>query len=326
MRRRDFIAALTVTAIDWHQVARAEAPAVPVVGILGLRGADDSPEFMVAFRRALAKGGFVDGQNIVLQERWANNDQVRLPALAAELARLGPTVVFTTGGLLSARAAQAVTSTIPVVFIMAADPVAGGLVTSLARPGGNLTGVSFLSTVLAGKRLELLRETVPNMGIAVIVNPSSPSSANEARELEAISNASGQPIRRLEASSSVAIDSAFAMLARYPLSALIVTSDPFLGDQRERIIELAKHGRIPVISFERDFAEAGGLMSYGANVEDAYRLCANYVIRILKGDKPTELPVLQPTRFELVVNLQTARALGLTIPQSILLRADEVIE
>jgi putative ABC transport system substrate-binding protein len=183
-----------------------------------------------------------------------------------------------------------------------------------------------LSTALAGKRLELLREAVPHARIAAIVDPTSPTSQNEAHELEDISTTSGQPIHRLDASTPAAIDDAFATLARQSASALIVTTDVFLGDQREGMVAVAKQHRIPVISFERDFAEAGGLMSYGSSVEDAYRLCAGYVARILKGDKPADLPVMQPTRFELVVNLRTARAIGVTIPQSILLRADEVIE
>jgi putative ABC transport system substrate-binding protein len=326
MKRRKLIVALTATAIGWREAARAQTRAVPIVGTLSVRSASDSPEFMVAFRRALAEGGFVDGQNIVVEERWANNNPPSMPALAAELVRLRPTVIFTSGGILSARVAQAATSTIPVVFAAGSDPVAGGLVASLARPGGNLTGITFLSTALAGKRLELLREAVADARIAAIVDPTSPTSQNEARELEDVSTTSGQPIHRLDASTPAAIDDAFATLARQSASALIVTTDVFLGDQRERVVALAKQYRIPVISFERDFAEAGGLMSYGSRVEDAYRLCAGYVVRILKGDKPADLPVMQPTRFELVVNLQTARTIGVTIPQSILLRADEVIE
>ena len=326
LRRREFIT-LVGGATAWPLAAYAQPPAMPVIGFLSSRAPDDTPNVTAAFRQGLREAGYVEGQNVAIEYRWANNQHERLPQLATELVRRQVQVIAATGGNVSAFAAKAATATLPIVFTVGGDPVNLGLVASLSRPGGNLTGVSLLLGLLGAKRLELLREVVPLATmIGVLINPTNPSAETYVSDAQEAARALGQQIHILNASTDLEIEAAFATLAQLRAGALLVTTDVFFSVRRNQIVELAARQAVPTIYEFRDYTIVGGLMSYGPIIADAYRQCGIYVGRILKGDKPADLPVVQPTKFELVINLKTAKALGLTIPEAFLLRADEVIE
>ena len=281
-----------------------------------------------ADRQGLKEAGFVDGENLAIEYRWAEGQFDRLPALAAELVRRRVSLIAATGGWSSALAAKAATTTIPIVFNVGEDPVRLGLVASLARPGGNLTGINFLNNELAAKRLELLRELVPGAAhVAVLVNPANATTAETAlRDAQVAARAMGLQIQVLNASTSGEINAAFAGLARERPDALFVAGDGFFLSRRVQMVNLASRHAVPATYADRPFAEAGGLMSYGSNAEDAFRQAGVYAGRILKGAKPADLPVVQPSKFELVINAETARMLGLNVPATLLASADEVIE
>jgi putative tryptophan/tyrosine transport system substrate-binding protein len=325
MRRREFITLLGGAVATWPLAALAQRPpAMPVVGYIDI---GDQSHYLAAFNRGLAETGYVVGQNAAVEFRSAAGQYDRFPQLAAELVRRNVTVIAT-AFTPAALAAKAATSTIPIVFSTAADPVKIGLVASLARPGGNATGISFFSAELAAKRLGLLRELVPAAAhIAVLVNPTDATRAESTlRDVEAAARVIGLEVRVLEASTSGEIDAAFASIVRDHADALFVAPDGFFNTRRVQLATLAARHAIPATYAVRDYAEVGGLMSYGASDTDASRQAGIYAGRILKGEKPTDLPVLQPTKFELVINLQTAKAIGLTVPDKLLVAADEVIE
>ena len=301
---------------------------MPVIGFLHPTSPDAFADRLRAFRQGLKETGYVEGENVAIEYRWAEGQIDRLPALAAELVRRQVAVIAATGGTAAALAAKAATTTIPIVFIVAEDPVRLGLVASLARPGGNLTGVNFFNAELAAKRLELLRELVPGAArVAVLVNPANATNAETTlRDVEPAARAMGLQIQVLNASTSREIDAAFATFARERPDALFVGGDAFFTSRRVQLAHLAARHAIPAIYAAREYAEVGGLMSYGANITDACRQVGVYAGRILKGAKPADLPVVQATKFELVINAETARMLGLTVPPTLLARADEVIE
>jgi putative ABC transport system substrate-binding protein len=308
-------------------IAEAQQPSTKTarIGYLSLRSGPS--HFDEAFRQGLRELGYVEGQNISVEYRWADWKPDRIPALAEELVRLKVDVIVSAGGGPTSRAVGKAVKTIPVVFLMGGDPVGTGLVASLARPGGNLTGVSLLTSELNAKRLELLKQAVPGVSrVAVLVNPTSPTAGAVLKELESAAQTLKVKLQVLEARDPQAIDGAFAAMKRERAGALLVANDPMFFAQRERIVGLAAKSRLPGIFEWREFAEAGGLLSYGTNVADMYRRLASYVDKILKGVKPADLPVEQPTRFELVINAKTAKALGLTIPPSFVFRADHVIQ
>jgi putative tryptophan/tyrosine transport system substrate-binding protein len=329
MKRRDFIALLGGAAASaWPRAALAQQPPMPVIGFLDSRLPDALTDRMRGFRQGLKEAGFVEGENVAIEYRWAENRAERLPALAADLVRRRVTVIATSGGPAVAHAAKAATTTIPVVFLAADDPVRRGLVASIARPGGNLTGVNFLNNELAAKQLELLRELVPAAKrIVALINPANAMIAEVTlRDAELAARAMGLQFKVFNASTSRDIDAAFANLARDRPDALFVGGDPFFNSRRLQLALLAMRHALPATYSGREYAEAGGLMSYGTDVTDAYRQMAVYAGRILKGAKPADLPVVQATKFELVINHQTARILGLAVPSSLLSIADEVIE
>ncbi len=306
--------------------ARAQQPAMAVIGFLSSLSPTAAPSFPAAFRAGLSETGYVEGRNLAIEFRWAEGHYDRLPGLAAELVRLKVSVIAATGGLGTAQAAKAATTSIPIVFTSGFDPVALGLVSSLNKPGGNVTGASFFSGQLSAKRLEILRSLVAFTSIATLINPRNPNFASELKETEAAGTSLGQKVRILNASDSHDIVELSAMLAKDPPSAFLVSSDPFLLSQRNEIIALAARYRIPAIYAEREFAAAGGLISYGASIPDGYHQAGLYVGQILKGASPGDLPIMQPTKFDLVINLRTAKALGIVVPDKLLALADEVIE
>jgi putative ABC transport system substrate-binding protein len=325
MNRRAFITLLWGTAAAWPLTARGEHRGVPVVGYLHGAAPETYAPMLAAFRAGLKEMGYVEGQNVAIEYRWAENQLHRLPSLAAELVQRQVAVIATGGGQPPAEAAKRASTTIPVVFVTSL-PVEAGLVATLSSPGGNLTGVDVFTWLLGPKRLELLRELVPNPGqIAMLINPS----ATEDLSVKAVQDAAlaiGQPIDRLDARDEQEIDTAFAKLRELRVSALLVISDPLFTSHRHQIVALANHHRIPAVYPLREYVAAGGLISYGASITDAYRQSGVYVGRILHGAQPRDLPILQPTKFDLVINLKTAQALGITVAPSLLARADEVIE
>jgi putative ABC transport system substrate-binding protein len=326
MRRRAFIFALGGAAA-WPFGARAQQSAMPVIGFLNPASPDGMGDRLRGFRRGLKESGYVEGENVAIDYRWADNQVERLPALAADLVRRRVAVIVTAGPL-SISAAKAATTTIPTLFLAAEDPVKLGLVASLAQPGGNLTGINLLSGELASKRLELLREMLPTTTrLAVLVNPTNPTNQESMmRDLEPAVRSMGLQMRVLSASTSGEINAAFATFADERPDAIFVSIDIFLNSRRVQLANLASRHAIPTSFAFRDCAEVGGLMSYGSDVADAFRQVGVYAGRILRGAKPAELPVVQATKFELVINNQTAHMLGLTVSPSLLARADEVIE
>ena len=326
MNRRSFITLLAGSAA-WPMAARAQQSVMPVIGYLDTRSPDAVADRLRAFRQGLKDTGYVERENVGIEYRWAEGQYDRLPELAAELVRRPVTAIVATS-TSSALAAKAVTTTIPVVFLVAEDPVRLGLVASLARPGGNLTGINFFASELAAKRLELLRELVPGATrITVLVNPANTMTTEAAlRDAVPAARAIGLQTRVLNASTSLEIDAAFASIVREQLDALFVAVDPFLISRRAQLVNLASRHAIPATFPSREFTEIGGLMSYGANIPEAYHQVGVHAARILKGAKPADLPVEQSSKFELVINSSTARMLGLTVPTTLLASADEVIE
>jgi putative ABC transport system substrate-binding protein len=328
MRRREFIAALGGAAAAWPLTARAQQAAMPQVGLLDPRSPEGMTERLRAFRQGLKETGYVEGETVGVEYPWAENQMDRLPGLAAGLVRQSVAVIVTPGGVASALAAKASTTIIPIVFVVGEDPVARGLVASLARPDGNLTGVNFLSTELTAKRLELLSSLVPGAArVAVLINRANETNAETTlRDIEPAARTMGLQIEILNASNNREIDAAFDILARNRPDALFVGLDPFFNSRRIQIVHLASHHRMPAIYGNRDFVEAGGLMSYASSIADAYHQAGIYTGRILKGAKPVDLPIVQARKLDLVISLRTARLLGLTVPPTLLARADEVIE
>jgi putative tryptophan/tyrosine transport system substrate-binding protein len=323
MRRREFIAALGGAAA-WPMVARGQQPAMPVIGFLNSASPGPFALLLSAFHEGLKDGGYIEGNNVTLEYRWADGQYDRLPALAADLVRRRVTLIAATGGTVTARAAKAATTTIPVLFVSGADPVGDGLVSSFNRPGGNVTGVSVYTSELAPKRLELLRELVPKATkIAVLVNPENHA---DSRDVQNMMERTGLPLLTLRARVDTDLEREFVSASRQGAQALLVSADPFFNSQRTQLVALAARFAMPAAYPWSEYAKAGGLVSYGTSIPGAYRQIGQYVTRILKGEKPADLPVQLPTKFEFVVNLRTAKALGIDVPTSILLRADEVIE
>jgi ABC-type uncharacterized transport system substrate-binding protein len=327
MRRREFVTLLGGTAAAWPLAVRAQQPATQVVGYLANATPAGFAHFLAAFRRGLGEVGYTEGQNVTIEYRWAEGQHDRLPGLVADLIGRRVAVIMATGGDAPARAAKAATTTIPIVFTGGSDPVRAGLVASLSRPGGNATGVINISTELTAKRLRVFRELVPKAElIAVLFNPASPDADGQVKEIQQVASTLGQRIDILNASSERDFDAVFEAIIERRSGALFVSGDPLFTSRRARLVALAAQHAIPASYSFRDFALSGGLMSYGANLLDVHRQAGVYVGRILKGAKPDDLPVLQPTKFDLVINRKTAKALGLTIPPMLLALADEVIE
>jgi putative ABC transport system substrate-binding protein len=328
MRRRDFITLVGGAAVAWPFPASAQQQAtMPVIGYIGAGSPTAGAQMLAILRHNMAEVGYVDGRNVTFEARWAEGQYDQLPAIASEFARRRVAVIIATGGTAPALAAKAATSTIPIVFSVTDDPVALGLVASLARPGGNATGVSFLLAELGAKQLGLLRELVPSATlVGLLVNPSNTTSDRQTSDVEAAASGLGLRIDVVRASNSREIETAFATLIRDRVSALLVGTDPFLYSRRVQLATLAARHAFPTIYPVRENAEAGGLMSYGTSLTEVYRQVSAYTVRILKGAKPADLPVVQSTKFELVINSSTARALALEIPPSLLATADEVIE
>jgi putative tryptophan/tyrosine transport system substrate-binding protein len=327
--RRAFITLLGgAVATAWPLAARAQNPAVPVIGFLSIRSPDTDAPLMVSFRQGLNAGGFVEGSNVAVEYRYAQGLPSRLPSLVSDLVGRQVALIVTTGGAQAALAAKSATTTIPIVFTIGADPVKAGLVQSLNRPGGNLTGVTTSYDEAAPKRLGLLREILPQSTIiGVLVNPADPITANgETNDMREAARSVGQRIEILQASTERDIDLAFASLIDMRANALVVAPDALFATQAHQLVALAARHAIPTLYWRREFAKAGGLMSYGSNLADALHTLGVYAARILKGEKPRDLPIQRPTKFELVVNVKAAKAIGLVIPESFLARADEVIE
>jgi putative ABC transport system substrate-binding protein len=326
MKRRDFITLLGGAAAAWPLAARAQQqPAIPVVGFLSGRSPAESAGVVAAFRKGLSETGYAEPQNVTIDFRWAEGQFERLPALASELVGRQVAVIAAFGE--SGAVAKAATTTIPVVFGTGGDPVAGGLVTSLNRPGGNVTGATFMTAALGPKRLGLLREVVPGAEVfALLINPNTSVGPVQIRDVEEAVRVLGRTLVVLDGSTDAKIDAAFAALAPQHVGALLVGADPFFDTRRERLVAFALEHRIPAIYQFREYALAGGLMSYGTSIVEMYRLVGLYVGRILKGEKPVDLPVMQVNKFEFVLNLKTAKALGLKISDDLLSLADEVIE
>jgi putative tryptophan/tyrosine transport system substrate-binding protein len=328
LKRREFITLLGGAAAAWPLAARAQQPAMPVIGFLQTVSPGPSARLVAAFRRGLSEAGYVEGQNVAIEFRWAEGRPDRLPELAADLVRRRVNVIATPGNMGAALAAKAATATIPIVFGVPDDPVKFGLVANLARPGGNATGFNFFTAELVAKRLGLLRELVPSaVRVAVLVNPADTANAETTvRAVGAAARAIGLQIQIFNAGTSDEIDAAFAAIVRAPSDALFVGPGGFFNSRRVQLATLAARHAIPATYAVRDYAEAGGLMSYGTGLQDMFRQVGVYTGRVLKGEKPADMPVQQATIFELVINIRTAKALGLTIPSGVLAIADEVIE
>jgi putative ABC transport system substrate-binding protein len=326
MTRRAFITLLGGAAA-WPLAARAQQSAMPVIGFLSTRARVESAHLVEAFHRGLADNGYTESRNVAIEYRWADGRYDQMPALAAELARRPVTVLVSTGAEPSALAAKAATGTIPIVSTFTADPVERGLVASLNHPGGNVTGVNLLTATMEPKRLGLLHDLVPQAAIVgMLLNPNFPPAASQLRDTEGAARAIGLQLHMLRASTDREIDTAFESIAQQHIPALMVASDAFFITRREKLVALAAHYGVPAIYNIREYPMAGGLMSYGINLADAYRQLGIYVGQILKGAKPANLPVVQPTKFEFVINLKAAKALGVKIPDDLLSLADEVIE
>jgi putative ABC transport system substrate-binding protein len=326
IQRRDFIALLGGAAAAWPLAARAQQAEVPVVGYLSPRSPASAPAIIGPFLEGLKQGGYVEGRNLAIEYRWAEGQNDRLAPLAADLVRRQVKVIVC-GGTPAALAAKAATTTIPIVFQLGTDPVKAGLVASLNRPGRNITGITNITSTLSAKRLELLHQLVPNAGtISALVDPTNGPSDTQGPDLQEAARALGLQLQLLSASDDREIDAAFAAIVRQAIGALLVTDAGFFNSRPEQIAALARFNAVPAMYTFRGFTVAGGLMSYASSLSDANRRAGNYVARILNGEKPSDLPVLQPTKFELVINLKAAKALGLIVPDTLLARADEVIE
>jgi len=326
MNRRDLIT-FAGSAVLWPLAARAQQKAKPLIGFLGSASPGPNTTNLAAFRQGLSETGYVEGSNVAIEYRWAEGQYDRLPALAADLVGHKVELIATSGGPPSARAAKAATSTIPIVFMGVGDPVGAGLIASFNRPGGNLTGVSLMALEMMAKRLELLSELVPQADvIALLVNPNNSDAERLIGDVQEAARAKGRQLLILKASTESEIDAAFATLVQLHAGALVLGADPFFFSRREQLVALVARHAVPAISASREFAASGGLISYGPSLADNYRQAGAYVGRILAGAKPADLPVQQPTTFELVVNLNTAKALGLTVPASILAQVNEVME
>jgi putative ABC transport system substrate-binding protein len=326
VRRREFITLLGGAAVGWPLAARAQQ-SMPVIGFMSARSPEDSVHLLEAFRRGLKEGGFVEGQNVAIEFRWARGQYDRLPEMAADLVSRRVNVLTAVGGDPSPRAAKRATSTIPIVFGMGGDPVRDGLVESFNRPGGNVTGVTLMTNLMEPKRFGLLRDLVPDAQlIGVLLNPSFPPSARQLQQIEEAARSIGQRLIVARASADEELDAAFTALVRERADALLVAADPYFDTRRDRIVGFAQRQRLPAIYQFREYVLAGGLLSYGISLTDAYRQFGVYTATILKGAKPADLPVLQPTKFELVINLKTAKAVGVKISDNLLSLADEVIE
>jgi ABC-type uncharacterized transport system substrate-binding protein len=327
MRRREFIWLLGGAVAAWPLAASAQQSGMPVIGFLNPTSEESFRAYLDVFLAGLSETGYVEGRNVLIEYRWADGHYNRLPALAADLVGRQVAVIAALGGNAPAQAAKAATTTIPIVFVSGGDPVSGGLVASFNRPGGNVTGVSWIATALVPKRLELLRRMAGNSAmIGALANPSYPDHDLQLRELKEAGAAIGQEINIVHAGTPHEIDTAFASLVQRGAGALIVANDPFFLSLRDQIVALAARQSLPAIYFAREFAVAGGLISYATSLADAVRQGGIYTGKVLKGARPADLPVMQPTKFELVINLKTAKALGLTVPTALLSTADEVIE
>jgi putative ABC transport system substrate-binding protein len=327
MRRREFITLLGGAAAVWPLGAVAQHAPIPVIGFLRNTSADDSVRLLVAFHRGLNEAGYVEGQNVAVEYRWAENQLNRLPALAADLVRRQVAVIMA-GGVAASLAAEAATATIPIVFSTGADPVQIGLVANLNRPAANVTGVSFLGgAVLEAKRLELLHQLVPKAAtIAYLINPGSPSAEHQMPAVQTAAQSLGLQLHVLKATGEREIDTAFATIVQQHIGALLIASESLFFSRRVQLVALAARHSVPAGYQGRDATAAGGLMSYGASITDAYRQSGIYTGRILRGEKPADLPVVEPTKFDLVINLKTAKALGIDVPLPLMIRADEMIE
>jgi putative ABC transport system substrate-binding protein len=327
LKRRDFIAFFGATAAAWPLAARAQQRAMPIIGFLSSRSPGESASVLAAFRQGLNEAGYVEGQNVAIEFRWAEGQYDRLPAMAADLVGRQVALIIAAGGDHPALAAKAATTTIPIVFTGSDFPVKIGLVASLNRPGGNITGASLFTSEVEVKKLALLRELVPKAPlIAMLVNPTNPSAETDIGDVQTAAATVGQRIFLLTASSERDIDAAFGAVTQQRADALLVVHDPYFFSRRDQFVALADRHRVPAIYEFREFVLAGGLMSYGSRITDNYHLAGSYAGRILKGAKPAELPVQQPAKFELAINLKTAKALGLELPLSLMIRADETIE
>jgi putative tryptophan/tyrosine transport system substrate-binding protein len=326
VKRRTFIAGLA-GATAWPVVARAQQSTIPVVGFLSARSFSESAQHLAAFRRGLNAAGYVEGQNVAIEYRWAEGQYDRLPMLASELAARRVSAIAATGGNVSGLAAKSLTSTIPIVFIVGDDPVKLGLVSSLNHPGGNVTGMSVFTTELGAKRLEFLHELVPKAAVfGLLINPLYQGAAPEAVAVQEAARSLGRQLVVLNASNENDIEMVFSTLAPQQIGALLVDADALFVSRRDQLVDLAARHSLPTIYDLRDYVEVGGLMSYGPSLSDAYRLVGDYVGRILKGEKPADLPVQRSTKVELAINLKVAKVLGITFPTALLVRADEVIE
>jgi putative ABC transport system substrate-binding protein len=327
MRRRDFIKVIAVSAAGWPLAARAQQRSIPVIGFLNSASAVEWSPFVAAFRRGLSESGYVEGQNVAIEFRWAEGHYDRLPMLAADLVRIGVAVIVATGGTTSAVAAKQTTTTIPIVFSTGGDPVKQGLVASINRPGGNITGVNVLTTGLEAKRLEILHAVVPNASIiGVLINPNNVSAEAQSIIVQDAGRTMGQKVLILHTSSERDFEAVFATMVQSRIDALIVAADPFFSSHRDQLIALTARYRIPAIYEWHEFVQAGGLMSYGSDLAEGYHQIGIYAGRVLKGEKPGDLPIVQSTKVQFAINLKTAKALGVTVPLPLLGRADEVIE
>jgi putative ABC transport system substrate-binding protein len=326
MRRREFIG-LVGGAAAWPVAARAQRPTMPVIGFLSSLTPGDAPQIMPAFLQGLADTGFVEGQNVKIEYRWAEGQFERLGTLAGELLKREVSMIAAVSGTPTALAAKAATTTIPIVFAIGSDPVAAGIVSSLNRPGGNVTGVTFFNGVVGAKRLEVLLQLAPkDKAIAVLVNPRNPPVVAEATNALSAAQSMGREARLFSASTASQIDEAFQIIVGQRFGSLYVSSDPFFLILRDKLVALAARHGLPAIYADREITEAGGLINYGASRIDAYLQAGRYAGRILRGDKAADLPVVQPTKFDLIINLRTAKALGIEVPNSLLVQATEVIE
>jgi ABC-type uncharacterized transport system substrate-binding protein len=327
VNRREFIALVGGAAASWPLAAHAQQPAMPVIGFLSSLAPSDLNTVVSAFHEGLNGTGFVEGRNVAIEYRWAEGDYQRLPGLSADLVRRKVTLIAAIGGTPAAWAAKAATTTIPIVFAIGGDPVALGLVPSLSRPDGNITGVTFYGTALVTKQLDLARELIAKgTTIGMLVNPDNPPTVAQGAAAQEAAAAVGQPLQILHASTQRHLDDAFATIEQQRIGALLVSPDPFFFTERVKLVVLTARHALPTIFGDREQAEAGGLMSYGASRRDTYRQAGNYAGRILKGEKPSDLPVMLPTKFHLVINLKSAKSLRIDIPETVLARADEVIE